>query len=461
MRKITVIFCFLFCLQAVAAQTTVVLENFRCYNLNAPVLTHLSNNSIRKNIASQLNKVLLQIHKSPLADTNNIRVEEVDFNYVVPAITPNFKDTDTSKLHLYIDFIEADPLYFFRNTQNNSPDTALQKRVQTVFTMRVAIYNAGKILISSEELNLMVSIAETPGMGTLYRGGIRFTDLAVLPKTFTELLRVGFSMVLQPGNDVESIEIKVQPAYYVDNYIAPMISNRNRSYLANNKGIYSYRLGNNPEMIRSSEPVYEEIKIKGKKAEKYPDNLTAAIKASNNFSASDYVFLRQEWRDIIRDKNYLIKLTTQINPQQIPNNTALLFTNFLFGNFHYLLQEKDTIAVFSILKDVTEKNNKVFPDLIYNGFDSTSVFKLPMPVNRSQDVWVEYSYVINGSANGMPFHIKCSGLRNTLKEFFIGDKLVCIAQGKFIPEKFVVFDASLSPELLNRLFMIGFNHFLE
>ena len=62
--------------------------------------------------------------------------------------------------------------------------------------------------------------------------------------------------------------------------------------------------------------------------------------------------------------------------------------------------------------------------------------------------------VLNFDQNSLP-------ARNTIKEIFLDKKLVCIAQGKFSIEKFVVFDASLSTELLNQLFMIGFNRFFE
>lgn len=48
-----------------------------------------------------------------------------------------------------------------------------------------------------------------------------------------------------------------------------------------------------------------------------------------------------------------------------------------------------------------------------------------------------------------------------VKEIFLDNTLVRIMQGKFSSKKFVLFDASLSPELLNRLFMIGFNRFFE
>jgi hypothetical protein len=50
---------------------------------------------------------------------------------------------------------------------------------------------------------------------------------------------------------------------------------------------------------------------------------------------------------------------------------------------------------------------------------------------------------------------------NKLKEIYLDGRLVCIAQGKFSPEVFVVFGATLPPVLFNQLLIIAFNRFLE
>ena len=162
----------------------------------------------------------------------------------------------------------------------------------------------------------------------------------------------------------------------------------------------------------------------------------------------------------MRDKNYLIKLTVQVDRSIPPTDQSLLLTNFLPGNMHHLFLENDTIAKFYIEKGVPSDSNKVLPGIMTNGYDSISAYRNNSGFQSAP--WdVVYDYVVKGIIGKQAFGIKCSGIRNTIKEIFLDDKLVCIAQGKFSPEKFVVFDASLSSELLNRLFMIGFNRFFE
>ncbi len=461
MRTIITCLLFLLAVQTVPAQQKIVLENLRLYNLNGPLLRYLQSPEIKQTIATELNQLLGQKMNGQLTNTNDLPIELLDFNFVVPVIKPVFADQDPHLLHLYLDFIEADPYFFFRYDKENEIDSATQKRVKTVFILKAYVFSADKKLVQSELLNVLISVAETPGIGNLYNLGIRFTELSVTPKTFTELFKKCTSVLLDTANDLSAIEVKLQPAYLADNYLLPKTLNRSRTFVSTQKNISSYLLGRQSEMIRMGEPLYEEMLLKGKKAQKYPDQITAAIKATENFAKSDYVFLRQEGRDVLRDKNYLIKLCTQIDPTDIPADRNLLFTRFLPGNFHYLLQENDTLAQFSILKEVTEKANKIYPNIITNGYDSTGFSTLPAFGNRTAEWPVVYRYVINGSLSGLPFRIKCSGFDNSLREFFLGDQLVCIAQGKFNPEKFVLFDASLSPEKLNQLFLIGFNRFLE
>lgn len=459
----TIITCLLFLLvaQTVPAQQKIVLEKLRIYNLNSPVLRYLQNPEIRQTIATELNEALVQKKMGRLTNLSNLPIELLDFNFVVPPIRPVFSDPAPDQLHLYLDFIEVDPFFFFRYDKENEIDTSTQKRVKTVFILKAYVYDPEQKLVRTDLLNVLISVAETPGMGYLYNLGIRFTELSVTPKTFTELFKKSVSTLLDTANELSAIELKLQPAYLADNYLLPQTLNRSRTFVSTHKNISTYRLANRSEMIRMGEPFYEEILLKGKKAQKYPDQITAAIKATQNFAKSDYVFLRQEGRDVLRDKNYLIKLCTQIDPTDIPADRNLLFTNFIPGYFHYLLQDNDTLANFYIRKNVTDKANKIYPNTITNGYDSTNFSTLPMQGNSKAEWAVQYRYVINGSLAGTPFWIKCSGFDNSLREFFLGDQLVCIAQGKFNPEKFVLFDASLSPEKLNQLFLIGFNRFLE
>ena len=450
-----------FCTQLVFAQKKIVLEKMRVLSVTGPVMKYLQNPGIIKTIVSQLNTTLQQYQQFPLADTTALSIELPVNGKDLYTVKPNFTDPDTTHLHLYWDVFELYPSTFFEMPENRQSDTSLMKRAKSVFSIEAWILSWDKKIVFHEGIGMVVSPSETPGMGTLYNKGIRFTELNITPKGFTEMLKAATNLLLDPKNELAMVEIKAAPVYLSDNYILPKTLNQPRTYVVNNKNISTYTYKEKSEIIRMGEPVYEEILLKGKKAQKYPDDITNAIKTDPHFSSSDFVFLRQECRDVVRDKNYLVKLTTQVDADEPPLLGPLFaFTDFIGGEFHYLFLEKDTLAKFIIEKSIldTKSSTKILTDIISNGYDSSSLFRINTEKN---EVPVLYDYIVKGKISSRDFTIKCSGVRNSLKEIYLDQKLVCIAQGKFNPEKFVIFDASLNPEILNQLFIIGFNRFFE
>ncbi len=458
LKKIIVILVVVFSIQPVFSQKKIILEKIRALSFNKPINDFLHNAPLIRTIAEDLNTTLVKHQKIPIVLTRPITVDFIPYGEQVRKPLPVFADTDTSNLHLYLDIFETSPGAFFVKADNYPADSEIVKRAATVLVFKALLFNADKSIYLDETLNVVVSPGETPGMGYLF-GGIRYADLTILPKSFMQLLKAATNILFDPKNELASVEIKVQPGFMADNYILPKTINQPRVYVQNNKGISSFYLKGKTELLRSSEPVYEEIMIKGKNPQKYPDDLTNTIKLTPNFKVSDYVYLRQDWRDVARDKNYLLKLTVQVDRNNLPNDPSLLLTNFLPGDFHFLFLENDTLSRFTIEKRIPSDSNKIFPSLMTNGYDTLTYQTNPGYQAAPWDV--VYEYIVKGTIAKQAFVIKYSGIRNTIKEFYLNNTLICIAYGKFSPEKFVVFDASLSPELLNRLFMIGFNRFFE
>ncbi|MDE3252216.1 MAG: hypothetical protein KGO92_05370 [Bacteroidota bacterium] len=438
------------------AQKTIVWEELRCFDNNNSLTADLRQAELGKLIASQLNQTLEKKYGLTLSDTNSINLNFLDYNRIPPPVKPNFKDADTNHLHLYMDFLEVMPYRFFLNEENLPRDTTLPKRAKTVFVMESWIITADKRIVQHEALSIVVSEALNTGIGTLYHNGIQFSELSVLPKTFAEFFRTASGMVLDPDNKLSLVEIQLAPAYWADNYIMPVLGNYPRILVTNQNGFSSYSLQHKKELIRMEDPVYEEILLKGKNTPDYPESLTQAIRNADHFSRSDFVFLKQDARDVLRDRNYQIKLVSQIDPQNVPEDRNLLFTGFLPGPYHLLLRGKDTLAVFSIETNIREAGRKYFSK-IYNGIDSETL----QPVANNPSEWpVQTNYLVSGTLQQQPFQIKCTS-GNTLKEVYLNKKMVAVIQGKFRPDKFVLFDASLSPELVNSLLILSCNRFFE
>ena len=129
---------------------------------------------------------------------------------------------------------------------------------------------------------------------------------------------------------------------------------------------------------------------------------------------------------------------------------------FITGTHHYLFQDKDTIAKFSINAKVVDTNNKKFYHqlAIPNDINTISVSSIDKSVAQ------QYDYIINGELNEKPFKILYSGLNGKfecIRAFYFNNKLVCIAQGNQFPEVFTVIDPSITSLNLNQLLLIGFS----
>lgn len=456
MRKYFLSALLVCCLCAVHAQRNVVVERFRCLSSLGPVMGYLRIPAIRDSFATQLGLSLTENGYPPLSDAAGAL--NLQFPPRLTAFDKSdvqFNGNDTSLLHLYIDFLEVAPAYFFSATRQASADSTMAQRAKSVWVLTAHLFNHQKKQLFSEEIDVVLSHpVDGPGMGVAFLTSSGW--LNITPRGFIDVFRMATRILFNPRNELGLVELKVPPAFLGDDFIIPKTTAQPRTIVTRNKNIHAYTISGKSEMIRLGEPMYEEINLSQKDAQ-VPPALFEAMRQRPAARNSDFVMLRQENRDVLRDKNYTLRMPIQINPAAaLPQ--PFTFTGFLPGEWHCLLLEKDTVALFSIQADVVDSEKHFYPGIVSNGIDSASF----MAVNtRQQPVPVQYNYVMKGTIGKHSFSIYCSGNRNSLKEIYLDDRLVCIAQGKFNPEKFVLFNASLSPEILNPLLMIGFNAFLE
>jgi len=271
------------------------------------------------------------------------------------------------------------------------------------------------------------------------------------------------------------MEIKAAPVFYADNFLLPIISNYPVIQVSNKNNIASYKRDQTDEIIRLGEPFYEELITKGKNKNVADKSIiSTAINSTGRQNSSDFVHARQETRDVLRDKNYTLKMLIEINPIFNYKNEDEVFTGFMPDSLHFLLKDQDTIAKFKIIKNtglvvgdklvlktknigLGAENRTIYLNKLSNGYDSTSIYLMD-PAEVSRKIFSEY--VITGLIHNQPFTIMCSN-RNTLKEFYLNQDNIAVAMGKFLPERIAVFDASLDKEILNQLMMIGFSRLLR
>jgi hypothetical protein len=445
MRKALLFLFSVLCLQCTRAQKKIVFEELRY----ATPVNYLLNEGLRQQFISAVDSLLFKYRSTRLTDTRQLLMLDLNKATAQNPQRPIDK-TDTSTLHLYLTIVELRPNDYFA-VVDDPADSLLRKTARTVFRVVVQLLRSDLVFVENETLDVVVNHVKGPGIGN------ESPLVFMMPKTFLELMRTALNTLLDPAHDIIQLALGVTPAYMLDNYISPIVAGKPRTYVTSQKNVNQYYYADQKQMLRMGEPVYEEIMLRGKKAQRYNDTLVNAIRNTSNYGNSDYVFLRQEWRDVINDKNYLVKLVTQVNPQPTYSSESM-FTNFLAGNFHWLISDEDTVASFSILRRQPAIGLNQYPGKVYNGMDTTSVIEVATMMATWQ---VTYDYILTGDILGHSFKIRCGGVGSKLKEIFLDGRIVCLAQGKFSPEVFVVFDATLPPVLFNQLLIIAFNRFLE
>ncbi len=451
MRKFYCTLLSILILQWGFSQRTVILEQFRTFSMVGPVMNYLNSADTRRTVIQQLNENLLKHKNAQLADTSLRIIRLADLKNISTSV-PFFTSSDTSAWHMYLDLYEFETNTFYFAQPEYKEDSVLFKRTASVFQLGVLLTNASKEIVHNEVMTICVTRGNSSGFGII----------AATPslgnKGFTDMLNVSIGRLLDPENKIGMIEVKAAPVYFVDDFILPEIQQFPVAHVTIRKDIASFKIDNKDEIIRMGEPFYEQLIHKGKNKNVDDSSIIGkTINKTGRQDNSDFVQLRQESRDVVRDKNYTLKMFIEINPYFNYLNEDEAFTSFMHDKMHHLQLNGDTIAKFIITKNLGFADRKIYLNKVSNGYDSTSVFTFEEK-DIVRNVFCEYQ--ISGTIRDKSFYIRCYD-KNMLKEFIYDHKRIALARGQFLPERIAVFDASLDKELLNQLMIIGFSRFFR
>ncbi len=263
-------------------------------------------------------------------------------------------------------------------------------------------------------------------------------------------------------NSTEFIQITALPALMADNFIQPKLLNAPKISTTINKNIVRYNGKNGLQYLRFQEPEYLPIHLKGKKTTPLSKEVQDAIRLEKN---KDYIFLWEENRDVVADKNYKLLTIATVN-NTLPFDGASVLVNektglplkFLKGMHHKFLLNNDTIASFSIQEQVTDSSHKKMYHQLFISRDNSlfAVTEKELLINQL------YPYVLEGNLNTVPFKILNSEMNGMegIREIYYNHKLVCIAQGSVYPEIFSVLDSNINSITLNQLLLMAFSRLL-
>jgi len=432
------------------AQNKVIVEAIRSFSMFGPSMYYLEDPYVQQTIQTRLGAFLRNHYNLDLVNEPLPVIVYTDPESLINKKV-TFKTNDTSTWHLFIELYEYDPKIFLAGVGPLLEDTAILLKSQSVIQLTALLTNPKTEIVNNQNIYTAISTIQSSG------GGISPKNVFLTKKSFVSLVNVGLEVALDSSNQTELIEIKAPPVYYADNFILKQLKNSIKTEIKENKGVWQFNLNEIPEVLRMGEQIFDEIWVKRKLIDSSATPLLLSkIKETGNTASSDFIYLRQECRDVYLDKNYTIKLATEIDPYSLNTSKKEIFTNFLPGLVNMMLLGKDTVAVFGILKGVSDPNKQVYLDKTTNGIDSSSMAKVS---KKDFPLQITYDYQLIGKIRGEQFTIN-SFWNHEMRELYVNNQLVCIVKGKVDPENFIRINGYDNTEMIKELILIAYNKFL-
>lgn len=429
-------------------------------NTNASTLELLVDNEIKSAFLKTMDSLVQLYYGKQLVYANNFHFSgdrnELNGTNKIGLRRKELVSLNKSTLYFSIDISER-PINMeipINNVDTNFINELAKKKNICVYEFHARILQSDETVVLEKRLFVLLARAENANFlgfeHPYYHLGI--TGL-------NKLMQSCLPILLDSSNESELIQVSALPAYAPDNFIQPKIKNTGRTLTSINKNIVQYSSKNGLQSFRFQEPAYAPIILKGKNQTNLPVAIQTTLRSEKG---RDYIYLWEESRDIFADRNYkLLTIATVGNdpyafetPLWNNQKTGLPF-HFLKGAFHCFIQDKDTIAHFSVHSQVSDTSKKVYYDQLLNPKDLSNY----TVSKNNQTLTQVYHYVLAGSLKNDSFKIFMSGINGTpsIKEIYYKNNLVCIAKGTRHPEIMAILDNDLNPEILNQLLMISFS----
>lgn len=428
---------------------------------NARTLEFLNYPEILNDFLKTLDSVTQDLYKRRLSYPENFsfKTERADtyvLNPELPSIRKKDLNTqDKSTLYLAFDISER-PLatdMLIKDLDTSFLNELAKKKNVCIYQLRAQLIRSDESVVMNKQLFVLLARPDNA-----YFIGFQHPFYTIGPVFLSKVLKICLPILMDSENGTELMQLTALPAYSPDNFIQTKLNNAAKSVTSIKKNFVQYNSKSGLQSLGFQDPSYELISLKGKNSKPIPVEIQTAIR----YQKRDYIFLKQESRDVFANKNYTLQtIATVINDAydigRLPwvNVKTGLPLQFLPGNYHYLLQDKDTIARFNIEAQVSDTLKKVYYDQILN----TTGTVTNLSAKNSQTISHVYHYVLKGLLSNKPFKILISGINGTpsIKEIYFNNQLVCITQGVLYPEIIYLLDTELDAEKLNQLFLMAYS----
>ena len=352
----------------------------------------------------------------------------------------------TIPYHTYLEIYEMDPQFAY---QNDLVKLSKEKKdsIHSVWFIACSIFNLKQERVFQKTIMLGFTSIESLGIGYTIRSS------ASMPNLMYNAITKAMNYLDAEGDDIDYIDVKIPAAYATDNYWMPFVHNMPRVLFDTSKKFISFVDNAGLHALRMPPAVLKKINNKDKSENNpYKDIVEIIRKTRPVFSKNEYYQVMQPLRDIKNNIDYSLDSYIEFNVEPVFNdNNPKLAIQFLSEATHRIFQDKDSIGYFTVNDFVKEENKFYYPDIVYNGYDSSHTVNLGTLFAKQP---IKHSRVISGSAMQHEFVIQLN-YENNITTVLIDKKIVMAISGNKKPIQMVEKRTAL-PALENLLLLIAY-----
>jgi hypothetical protein len=335
----------------------------------------------------------------------------------------------TIPYHAYIEIYEMDPELANKNDLVNLSESQIDS-IHSVWFIACSIFNLKKERVFQKTIMLGFTPVESLGLGYTIK------STPSMPGLLYNAIAKAMNYLNTEGDEIDFINVKVPAAYATDNYWMPFVHNMPRIIFDTTKKFISFEDNAGLHALRMPPAVLKKINNKDKSETNPYKNLVELLRRTRpQFNRNEYYQVMQPLRDIKNNIDYTLESYIEFNSAPVfgDNNSPKLAIQFLPEVTHRIFQDKDSIGYFSVKDFVKEENKFYYPDIVYNGYDSSRSANLGTFFAKQP---ITHSRVISGKSMNHDFSIQLN-YENNITTLLIDKQIVMVISGNKKPIQMV------------------------
>jgi hypothetical protein len=349
--------------------------------------------------------------------------------------------------HAYLEIYEMDPEFAYRNNFVQLSESK-KDSIHSVWFIACSIFNLKQERVFQKTIMLGFTPVESLGIG------YTISSSASMPNLLFNAIAKSMNFLDAAGDEINFINIKVPATYATDNYWMPFVHKMPRTLFDTTKKFISFVDKAGMHALRIPPAVLKKIDNKDKsETNPYKEIVELIKKTRPQFNKNEYYQALQPLRDIKNNIDYTLESYIEFNSEPVfgDNNSPRLAIQFLPEVKHRIFQDKDSIGYFSVKDFVKEENKFYYPDIVYNGYDSSQTANLGTLFAKQP---IKHSRVISGNSMNHDFVIQLN-YENNITTLLIDEQIVMVVSGNKKPIQMVEKRIAL-PALENLLLLIAY-----